>query len=154
LQLDLSGRARPALLFVLGRLMASSSGLKSWLTPEDCEIAKWGPKKFFCGRKKKFGLYMQATCDAEGRFLDVSIKHPAATSDHLAFCTSSFRHKLERQGFLAPKLCLFGDNAYINMSYMVTPFKGIASGTKDNCTFIIARYELHVMEQYLSIGLF
>jgi hypothetical protein len=113
-------------------------GILIWIdrpTLEDCEIAKCGPKKFFCGRKKKFGLNMQATCDAEGRFLAVSIEHPAAMSDYLAFCTSSFRHKLERPGFLAPKLCLFGNNAYVNTFYMATPFKSVLSGTKNNYNF-------------------
>jgi hypothetical protein len=101
-------------------------GILTWIkrpTLEDCEIAKCGPKKLFCGRKKKFGLNMQATCDAEGRFLNVSIEHPAATSEYLAFC-SSFKRKLGRPGFLAPEFCLFSDNAYINTYYMATPFKG------------------------------
>jgi hypothetical protein len=103
-------------------------GILIWIkrpTLEDCEIAKCGAKKFFCGRKKKFGLNMQAPCNAEGCFLNVSIKHPAAMSDYLGFCTSLFKHKLERSGFLAPELCLFGDNAYVNTSYMATPFKGV-----------------------------
>jgi hypothetical protein len=49
----------------------------------------------------------------------------------LAFCTSSFKHRLERQGFLAPELYLFGDIAYIKTSYMATPFKGVASDKKE-----------------------
>ena len=36
-----------------------------------CEEAKCGPKKFYCGRKKKFGLCMQAIADASCCFLDV-----------------------------------------------------------------------------------
>ncbi len=113
-------------------------GLLIWIekpTAEDCEVAKCGPKKFFCGRKHKFGLNMQGTCDSHGRFLDVMIEHPAATSDYLAFSTSALKHKLERNGFLAPELCLFGDNAYVNTSYMATPYKGATGGTKDNYNF-------------------
>jgi hypothetical protein len=66
---------------------------------------------------------MQATCDSNGRFLDVSICHPSATSDFLAFTTSVFKQRLETPGFLADGLCLFGDNAYVNAFYMATPFK-------------------------------
>jgi hypothetical protein len=103
--------------------------------PDDCKRTKCGPKKFLCGRKKKFGLNMQAVCDSERRFLDVAICHPGSTSDFLAFSTSPLKTKLEQPGFLAPKLCLFGDNAYVNTFYMATPFKGVSGGTKDDYNF-------------------
>jgi len=101
----------------------------------ECDEAQTGVKKFFCGRKKKFGMNMQAACDHEGRFLDVFIGHPASTSDFLCFSTSSLKAKLERRGFLAPGLCLFGDNAYANSLCMATPWKNVKSGPKDahNC---------------------
>ena len=99
---------------------------------EECDDANCPSSKFFCGRKHKFGLNLQGTCDSDGRFLDICIGHPAATSDYLAFATSSFRNRLEQPGFLAEGLCIFGDNAYVNCSYMATPFKNIASGSKDN----------------------
>ena len=50
---------------------------------------------------------MQGACDKRGRFLDVSINHPGATSDYLAFITSELHHKLEQPGFLAPGLASF-----------------------------------------------
>jgi hypothetical protein len=77
-------------------------------------MAKCGPKKFFCGCKHKFGLNMQGTCNSHGCFLDIMIEHLAARSDFLALATSDLKHKLERNGFLAPELCLFGNNAYVN----------------------------------------
>jgi hypothetical protein len=113
-------------------------GIMIWIEQprvKECVFAGCGPKKFFCGRKKKFGLNMQATCDANGLFLDVSICHPGATSDFLAFSTSPLKHLLETRGFLAPGLCLFGDNAYVNTYYMCTPFKAVSSGTKDDYNF-------------------
>jgi hypothetical protein len=88
--------------------------------------------KVFCGRKHKFGLNLQGTCDSEGHFLDVCIGHPASTSDYLSFATSSFQSQTETPGFLAPGLCIFGDNAYVNCSYMATPYKNVPSGSKDN----------------------
>jgi hypothetical protein len=30
----------------------------------DCKLTACGPKKLFCGHKKKFGLNMHAVCDA------------------------------------------------------------------------------------------
>lgn len=66
-------------------------GILIWIqkpTKDQCDLVQCGAKKFFCGRKKKFGFNMQGTCDARGRFLDVSINHPGATSDYLAFVTS------------------------------------------------------------------
>jgi hypothetical protein len=103
-----------------------------WPSEEECELARCGSVKFFCGRKHKFGLNLQGTCDSEGCFLDVCIGHPASTSDYLSFATSSFKAKLEILVSLAPGLCIFGDNAYVNCSYMAMPYKNVPSGSKDN----------------------
>ncbi len=100
-------------------------------SPHNCETTNCGPKKFFCGRKHKFGLNMQAVCDVDGIFLDMSICHPGATSDFLAFATSPLKHLLEKPGFLSPGLVLFGDNAYVNTRYMATPYKGVSGGSKE-----------------------
>ena len=43
-------------------------GVLVWIeesTASDCALSNCGPKKFFCGRKHKFGLNMQAVCDAD-----------------------------------------------------------------------------------------
>ena len=120
------------------RCTGAVDGLLVWIERphcEECDAAATGAKKFFCGRKKKFGLNVQAVCDHEERFLDVCIGHPASTSDHLCFATSPLKNKLETRGFLAPGLCLFGDNAYANTFYMATPWKGVKSGPKDDCNF-------------------
>jgi hypothetical protein len=110
----------------------------------ECEKVQCGRKKFFCGRKHKFGLNMQAVCDAEGRFLDVEIGHPASTSDFLAFSTSRFHSKLETDGFLADGLCLFGDNADVNQTYMATPFKAVRTGAKDDYNFYHSQVRIKV----------
>jgi DDE superfamily endonuclease len=89
----------------------------------------WLNKKFFV-EEKKYGLNMQAVCDSQRRFLDVYIGHPGATSDFLSFQTSPLCHLLEQPNFLKPGLCLFGDNAYVNTNYMVTPYKSISDGPK------------------------
>ena len=109
-------------------------GMLLWIekpTAADCEEAECGPAKFFCGRKSKFGLNFQAICDAEGRFLDVFIGNPTSTSDFLSFTTSPIYFKLDVPNFLAKGLSIFGDSAYVNCRYMVTPFKAVKSGPKD-----------------------
>ncbi len=50
---------------------------------------------FMCGQKKKFGLNMQAACDARCCFVDVTINTPGATSDFLSFEMSSFQMMIE-----------------------------------------------------------
>jgi hypothetical protein len=115
-------------------------GILVWMerpSPKHCELSGCGAKKFFCGRKKKFGLNMQATCDHHKRFLDIYLKHPASTSDYLSFCSSPLFCKLEEAGFMKPGLCIFGDNAYCNTPYMATPYKGAAvkDGSKDAYNF-------------------
>jgi len=103
-------------------------GILVWIekpTAKQCETVGCGSQKFFCGRKKKFGLNMQATCDHKKRFTNVSIQYPASTSDFLAFETSDFCTKLEEDGFLAPELCLFGDNAYVSRRYMAIPYQNV-----------------------------
>jgi hypothetical protein len=115
-------------------------GLLIWTTKpskRDLELLKIGEKKFFCGRKKKFGLNLQAVCDSNRKFLFVELSHPGATSDYLAFARCQLNRKLDTKGrpFMCPGLAIFGDNAYENTSYLVTPFKGATSGAKDAFNF-------------------
>lgn len=101
-----------------------------------CKASGVGRIKFFCGRKKKYGLGLQAVCDAHGRFMNIFIGHPATTSDFLAFTTSPLYFLLkDKKDFLAPGLCLYGDNAYIATDYMATPFRNVRSGPKDDYNF-------------------
>ena len=61
----------------------------------------------------------------------------AASSDHLAFEVCDFRQsKLGRRGFLAPGLVIFGDNAYVNTFFMVTPYPNTSKDTdRDHYNF-------------------
>ena len=126
--------------------VAAIDGILIWMdrpNKKDCEEAQCGPKKFFCGRKKKFGLNMMAAVDYLGRFLDVDIRHPGSTSDFLVFATSDLKEKLGTHGFLANGLVLFGDNAYSNCQYMVTPYKS-AQGSEDDFNFYQSQVRIHV----------
>jgi len=51
----------------------------------------------------------------------VSILYPGSTSDCLAFEGMSLYEQLEN-GLLHKSLCLFGDNAYLNATYMATQY--------------------------------
>jgi hypothetical protein len=86
------------------------------------------------GRKKKYGLNCQAVCDVRGRILDISVQYPGSILDCLAFEGMSLFQRLE-QGILDPRLCLFGDNPYLNTPYMATPYPAISGGTKDVYNF-------------------
>ena len=103
-------------------------GLLIWThqpTEAECEEIGVGSSKFMCGRKLKFGLNLQAVCDSKLRFLDISILFGGATSDLLSFECSNLRHLLGTEGFLAPDLYLFGDNAYINQTWFATPYPNV-----------------------------
>ena len=121
------------------------NGMLLWMEQPikaDCDIAGVGPKKFFCGRKKKFGLNMQATVDDKRRFIDIDILHPGASSDYLVFAVSNLKRRLE-QGLLAPGKVIFGDNAYINTQFMVTPFKN-PTIQQDNYNFYHSQLRITV----------
>jgi hypothetical protein len=114
-------------------------GILIWLhkpSPKDCVDAGCSSAgKFHCARKtKKHGLNCQAVCDIRGRILDISIIYLGSTSDCLAFEGMSIFHKLE-EGILAPGLCIFGDNAYLNTPDMTMPYAAVLGGTKDACNF-------------------
>ena len=105
-----------------------ADGLLIWMskpTLKDCKTCGIGCTKFHCSRKGKYGLNMQAVCDANNRFLAVSIQYGGSSSDLLAFEASELRLQLEEEGFLAPGLCIFGDNAYVNTHYMATPYPNV-----------------------------
>ena len=101
--------------------------------------------RFYCGRKKKYGLNCQAVCDVKGRILDISILYPGSTSDCLAFESMSLFQKLEEEGILAAGLCIFGDNAYLNTPYMATPYAAVSGGTMDSYNFYHSQLRIRIL---------
>jgi hypothetical protein len=102
-----------------------------------------GQGKFLCSGKHKFGLNCQAVSDCCGCILDIFIKYGRSSSDLLAFEASDLFHPLEnglmKKDHNKPRFVLFGDNAYLNTSYIATPFPTVSSNqeqrSKDNYTF-------------------
>jgi hypothetical protein len=72
--------------------------------------------------------------DVRGRILDILIVYGGASSDCLAFEGSDIYQQLEC-GLLHDDLVLFGDNAYLNSKFMVTPFPNVSSRSKDDFNF-------------------
>jgi hypothetical protein len=121
-------------------------GILIWIIKpleEDAINAGCGRRKFFCGRKGKFGLNCQAVSDVRGRILDLSIGLPGASSDCIAFEGSSLYERLEG-GLLKNGLILFGDNAYLNTRYMATPYPNVSSGSKDDYNFFQSQLRIRV----------
>ena len=90
-----------------------------------------------------YGLNCQASCNADGRFLDLSILYPGSTADCLAFEGMSVYQELEN-GLLAPGFCLFGDNAYLNAPYIATPYTGSVSTSKDAYNFYHSQLQIQI----------
>mmetsp|Transcript_13429 Transcript_13429/g.25216 ORF Transcript_13429/g.25216 Transcript_13429/m.25216 type:complete len:487 (+) Transcript_13429:1058-2518(+) len=132
----------------LANCVGAIDGLLIWIhKPTKVDVKDnigFGESKFFCGRKKKYGLNLMGTCDARGFFLDVEIRYPGSSSDFYAFLNSNLREKLERNGFLAEGLCLYGDNAYVNTPYMAVPFKCVRDGAKDAFNFFHSSLRINI----------
>jgi len=101
---------------------------------KDAKRAEISRKKLFCARKNKFGLNCQAVSDRRGKILDISIKYGGASLDCLAFEASDLYQRLNN-GLLADGLVLFGDNAYLNTSFMATPYPNAKAGTEDSYNY-------------------
>jgi len=126
-------------------------GMLDWIEKpslNECEKAKCGQVKFFCGRKKKFGLNLQGVCNRHGRFLNVNAKHPGYTGGYLAFMSLPLKSKLEsrpnNQPFLLSGLCLFGDNDYVNTEHVATPYQNVKAGSKDDYNFYHSKTRIKI----------
>ena len=63
------------------------------------------------------------------------MQHPASASDYLAFIMSSLYGQLVEGAGLPARYCLYGDDAYVNKSYMAVPFQATSNGPKDSYYF-------------------
>ena len=120
-----------------GNCVAAVDGMLVWTSKptEQTDDMGIGASKFFCGRKMKFGLNIQAVCGPDKRFLDVTCCHPGSASDFTMWLDCPLREKVETAGFLKAGLQIYGDNAYVNTMYMVSPFRQVSEGPKDAYNF-------------------
>jgi hypothetical protein len=130
----------------IGCCAGAVDGILIWIhkpSPSNCTHSGCSTGKFFCGRKKKYRLNCQVVCDVWGRILDISIQYPGSRSDCLAFEGMSLFQKLE-EGILAPGLCLFGNNAYLNTPYMATPYAAMSGWSKDSYNFYHSQLRIRI----------
>ena len=113
-------------------------------TEQKCAIMNCGPMHFMCGHKGKYGLNLQGVCDHIQHFISIWILHPGSSSDFLSFTRSSLYRSLQVPGYLFPGLVIFGDLAYVNNYYMVTPYKNVRAGDKDNFNFYHSQLRINI----------
>ena len=64
----------------LNNCVGCIDGMLLWMEkPSKLQFVEAGVDsgKFYCGRKGKYGVNLQAVCDAWYHFIDVSLQHPA-----------------------------------------------------------------------------
>ena len=134
--------------------VAAKDGMLVWTNKpsEKMDDMGIGNGKFFSGRKSKFGLNMQAICDANRRFVDVYVGHPGSASDYTMWLESPVRKLIEKTpGFLCPGLVIYGDNAYVNTMTTVSPFKAVSSGPKDAFNFYHSQLRITIEGAFGSL---
>jgi hypothetical protein len=121
------------------RVIGAIDGILIWTVKpnkNECEKAECGSKSFFCSRKDKFGMNMQAICDHNLRFTWIDICWPGCTADYMAWVTSELYSKIQsKNSIIAKGLTLVGDNAYVKSLSMAVPFKGNVTVLQDNYNF-------------------
>jgi len=110
----------------------------------ECKQINFGPADFLCGRKGKFGFNFQGVCDSRRRIIECWINMPGSASDFMSFLLSDFYQKIKEPGFLAAGLAIFGDNAYVSNSFMVTPYKSASGGLKDDFNFFHSQLRINI----------
>ena len=87
---------------------------------------------------------MQAIYDDKRRFMAIDSSHPTTTSGYLSFGASYICDLLETKGFLAEGLTIYGDNTYVNMPYMTSPFKAVSSEPQDAYNFYHSQIRINI----------
>ena len=78
------------------------------------------------------------------RFTYILLQHPASASDYLAFVTSSLYGQLTEGEGIPQGYCPYGDNSYVNGSYMAVPFQAMANGPKDSYNFYHSQVKINI----------
>jgi len=72
-------------------------------------------KNFYCERKEKYGINLQAICDHNLKFTWIDITYPGSAADYIAWITTKLCRDLENNcsEMLLPSCTLIGDSAYV-----------------------------------------
>jgi hypothetical protein len=83
------------------------------------------------------------------KFTWIEMKWPAATSDYMAWVTSSLAINLENNVVkLIEGGTLVGDCVYVKKSYMATPLKGFLGGYKEAYNFYLSQLRITVEQAF------
>ena len=81
---------------------------------------------YWSGHKKRIGLNVQALCDAQLRFLLISVLCPGKTNDWSAYGKSVMKQKVES---LPDGFHILGDAAYVNSEHLLAHFQFLPKST-------------------------
>jgi hypothetical protein len=106
---------------------------------------------FFSGHKKQNGLNCQALCDANLRFLFVSVMCPGKTHDLKAYRKSILSKLIEN---LPEGYYCIGDNAYCNSEHLLVPHPGKnLTERQDSYNFYISQLRVRIENAFaLLVG--
>ena len=113
----------------------------------ECIIMNIGQANFRCHRKDKYGLNLQAICDHNLKFIWADMRWPAATSDYMAWVTSSLYRALENNTLtktIIDGFVIVGDCAYVKKLFMATPLRGMRAGHEDAYNFYLSQLRITI----------
>ena len=104
------------------------------------------PQKYYC-RKGFYSINVQVCCDADRRVTWMSLSHPGACPDVIAYKQSIMCRAVE-SGLLPEQFYFIGDNAYPSSSQMLTPFNrsGLKTDTlkRDSYNFYLSQLRINI----------
>ena len=112
----------------LPNIIGSIDGMLVWVKKPSLETSddiRCGQVNFYCSRKVKYGMNLQAICDHNLIFRWIDIRYPGSSSDYISWCTSKLCIDLEKKWseMILPGCTLLGDSAYVKKPYMAVPIK-------------------------------
>lgn len=117
-----------------------------------CDTISCGETNFYCSRKCKYGINLQAICDHTLQFTWIDIRYPGSASDYISWKTSDLCLALDddikktptyRRHILYGKT-IIGDNAYVRRMYMAVPLKGARFGHEDGYNFYLSQIRITI----------
>jgi hypothetical protein len=132
-----------------GRLNGCVGALDGWLcrikVPSKAETMNVA--SYFSGHYQTYGVNVQATCDACGRFTSISILCPGGTGDSKAFAASSLQQYVAGlpQGFY-----MAADNAYTLSDTLLIPYSGVdkLDPSKDVFNFYLSQLRIRIEQAF------
>ena len=107
--------------------------IDGWLCCIEKPKRQSNPTDYFSGHYQRYGLNIQAVCDANLRFIYISIKAPGRTNDARAYSRCLGLRRWVQS--LPDEYYIIGDNAYTLTNKLLIPFSGAAKLQTYNRTY-------------------